>query len=81
MFEIKKILFGGLPIAIALVSATVCAQALEPDPKSTGRPGTLTPTHGEHPNDVTASFAMHRSRVYKITAQARGRGRELVRQK
>ncbi len=30
---------------------------------------------GEHPNDVAASFGMHRSWAYKIRAQARGRGR------
>ncbi|KND54487.1 Mobile element protein [Candidatus Paraburkholderia kirkii] len=29
---------------------------------------------GEHPNDVAASFGMHRSWAYKIRAQARGRG-------
>ena len=32
-------------------------------------------TEGEHPNDVAASFGMHRSWAYKIRAQARGRGR------
>jgi transposase len=31
-------------------------------------------TEGEHPNDVAASFGMHRSWAYKIRAQARGRG-------
>jgi transposase len=30
---------------------------------------------GEHPDDVAASFGMHRSWAYKIRAQARGRGR------
>jgi transposase len=30
---------------------------------------------GEHPNDVAASFGMHRSWAYKIRSQARGRGR------
>jgi len=30
---------------------------------------------GEHPNDVAASFGMHRSWAYKVRAQARGRGR------
>jgi transposase len=30
---------------------------------------------GEHPDDVSASFGMHRSWAYKIRAQARGRGR------
>ncbi len=30
---------------------------------------------GGHPNDVAASFGMHRSWAYKIRAQARGRGR------
>lgn len=30
---------------------------------------------GEHPKDVAASFAMHRSWAYKIRAQASGRGR------
>jgi transposase len=30
---------------------------------------------GEHPNDVAASFGMHRSWAYKIRAQVRGRGR------
>jgi transposase len=29
---------------------------------------------GEHPNDVAASFGMHRSWAYKVRAQARGRG-------
>ncbi|KWI31906.1 DDE endonuclease [Burkholderia ubonensis] len=29
---------------------------------------------GEHPDDVAASFGMHRSWAYKIRAQARGRG-------
>ena len=29
---------------------------------------------GEHPNDVAASFGMHRSWAYRIRAQARGRG-------
>ncbi len=29
---------------------------------------------GEHPDDVAASFGMHRSWAYKIQAQARGRG-------
>lgn len=31
-------------------------------------------TEGEHPDDVAASFGMHRSWAYKIRAQARGRG-------
>jgi transposase len=30
---------------------------------------------GAHPNDVAASFGMHRSWAYKVRAQARGRGR------
>ena len=30
---------------------------------------------GERPDDVAASFGMHRSWAYKIRAQARGRGR------
>jgi homoserine kinase len=30
---------------------------------------------GEHPDNVAASFGMHRSWAYKIRAQARGRGR------
>lgn len=30
---------------------------------------------GEHPDDVAASFGMHRSWAYRIRAQARGRGR------
>ncbi len=30
---------------------------------------------GEHPDDVAASFGMHRTWAYKIRAQARGRGR------
>jgi len=29
---------------------------------------------GEHPDDVAASFGMHRSWAYKVRAQARGRG-------
>ena len=29
---------------------------------------------GEHPDDVAASFGMHRSWAFKIRAQARGRG-------
>jgi transposase len=32
---------------------------------------------GEQPDDVAASFGMHRSWAYKIRAQARGRGRGL----
>ncbi|KVO91739.1 IS630 family transposase [Burkholderia ubonensis] len=31
-------------------------------------------SEGEHPDDVAASFGMHRSWAYKIRAQARGRG-------
>ncbi|MGF6298317.1 MULTISPECIES: IS630 family transposase [Paraburkholderia] len=31
-------------------------------------------TEGEHPDDVAASFGMHRSWAFKIRAQARGRG-------